>query len=329
MSDTAAAPAAAPAASPTTPTAPDAGANPGAPVAAPTERKRINLAELGDDTDFVGIVDGKEEVMSASEYRRLLQQGRASTKAWQESKRMRNEVVGERRQIQAAQAELRDALANPAQFRAVLAEAGYSPREIAQAIIEADEAEARMSPEAKELRAIKAQQAEMQRRAQEQQRIEYQRQTEAHLGQFRAIFDGVCDLGGIPKAPKVRAVIHDALADAALFVDQQIRTGQRQHKMSEAEAVQIARNVYRDYATEYAGAIDEDAILSRLTPEMVQKYHAKNPPKPQSVQAAPSQPDLPRDRHGRFTEPYRAANVDVNGRKTQYRDVFEALGSRR
>ena len=170
MSEIAAAPAAA--AAPTNAAPPSEPGNDGAEgvqneTPAQRERRRIVLAELADDDEFVLNVDGQEVVESAAELRRKRQQNESATRKFQAAKQA---MVEAKQQIESARqeaTEMLELLKNPRQLAAAIADAGGDPAAYLKMVTDALTEETSLTAEARELRRIKAQQ---QKAAAEQQR---------------------------------------------------------------------------------------------------------------------------------------------------------------
>lgn len=301
MSD-AAAPSA-PVAAPTTAPAPEAAATPQPGTETPAEtraRQRIELAKLADDDEIVMVVDGQEVAMPAAKARQRWQQGESATKRYQEAASKRREAE---ELLHAVATTIRD----PRALHRELAGLGLSPREMAEEFLRIEAEEAALTPEQRRLRELEAEQerllaereAEVERRQQE--RVQYREQT------FTRVFVAGLEAAGLASAPQA---VQD---DCAWAFKELVESAESEgRKLTKAEIAGALRDAARGRARFYSAHLDDDAILERLTPELIAKAQAK------SVGAVPTltpqAPAQPRDDRGRF-QPGASQGTDVNGRR--------------
>jgi hypothetical protein len=320
MSENAPTPASAPVAAPniaaTSNTPPAAGAPAAAPQAAATERQRIALAEAPDDAEVVLRVDGKDVVVSAAEARRRLQTSEAANRRFEEAKKLRQQAEAQSRAIA-------ESLQDPARFREELSAAGYSPREIAEAILKAEIEEANLTPEQRRLRELEREQRKWQAEREQAQRQEFERVTQYHQQVYANAIGNAATLAGVPDSPRIRAVVQGALVSA---IGKAIEIGK---SLEMADLTALARQAYTEHASDYRAALSPEERRALITEEDVAWYHEQRKAKqPRAVE--PTQPSSqPRDERGRYAEAQaRKAGGDVNGRAV-IRNPMDALAAAR
>lgn len=307
MTDAAAAPAAAPVAAPSAPSngaAPTGAADaatapqqPGETAAEARERRRIALAELADDDEIVSIVDGREVVEPAKDWRRRYQQGISATRKYQAAAAEREQARQEAARVRQEAEQIIQYLREPEKLFAAILEAGGDPLTWAEQVQAAHERERQLSPEARELRRIKMQQerdrAEMEARAQQARAYEMQRLEQT----YRRTFDAVSARAGIPQVPEIREAVDVALANA---IERAMQSGRQ---LGAADLVAVATQAYKARRDAYAAHLDAEAAKA---------IAAKHAPPPSPVTPAPVQKNLPpRQDDGRFTTQRRGSALDA------------------
>ena len=149
---------------PSTPTTPNGGADPQpGSAAAPNpgseqsaNAQRIELAKLPPNTIVTVIADGEEREMTAADAFKFLGRGFSANKRFEDAKAERMTAAQERAEAQRMIEEIAGAVGDPARFRRILAENGITPAQWAQALLQADEQESRLTPE-QQLRFVEAQ----------------------------------------------------------------------------------------------------------------------------------------------------------------------------
>ena len=285
--------------------APEGGAAPQTP--AERQRQRIELAKLADDDEVVMVVDGKEVPLTAAEARRQIQSAAASTKRFQEAARARREAD----EILHA---VTSTLGDPRALYRELASAGLSPRQIADTFLQMEAEEAALTPEQRELRAMQAEREQLL----EQRRQEAEQRQAAHVQRREQIFTRAFEAGlkdaGLDAAPD--AVKDDVAWAFKALVEAAEDEGR---KLTRSEVANALKQAARGRAGHYSSLLDEEALLARLTPELVAKYAAAQKAQTRSVvDAAPPQP---RDqRSGQFVAKSNLAQ-DANGRQVVRGDI--------
>jgi hypothetical protein len=305
---------AAPAAAPAAPVAdanPNAAPDPGAQPAPAPERRRVALHELADDDEVIGIVDGQERAWKVAEARRRLQTEDASTRRFQEAKKV--EAAARMREERLART-----LGNPAMLAEEFRRAGMSPTEFARAMLEAQAAEEAMTPEQRKLREYEMKEREWREQQEHAQRQHTQQLVQQNAQVYERAFNDAANLAGVPDSPRVRRAVTEALVDA---VREAIGTNRA---LDQSALVRVARTAYEEHAQDYRRDLPEDLLMERLTPELIQKWNQKRASQKQAP-LTPVQPVVkPRDDSGRFAPQTRATNVDASGRPI-IRDAFEAM----
>lgn len=286
MSEIAAAPAAA--AAPTNAAPPSEPGNDGAEgvqneTPAQRERRRIVLAELADDDEFVLNVDGQEVVESAAELRRKRQQNESATRKFQAAKQA---MVEAKQQIESARqeaTEMLELLKNPRQLAAAIADAGGDPAAYLKMVTDALTEETSLTAEARELRRIKAQQQKAAAEQQRAQQAAYQRQVQHFTKQYTDRLNRISDTAGVPKDPTIRE--HVTMAQVRVVA----RAVERGEVAQEADLIKATLDAYQGVRRAYlaTAGVNPDAPKPPTSP----------------IKAAPSLPDdgtTQRDASGRF-----------------------------
>ena len=282
------------------------------------QRQRIALTDTPDDTEIVLRVDGADVTLTAAEARRRLQTDAASTKRFEEAARMRRDVEAQKRA-------LNEALTDPARFREELSAAGYSPAEIARAILQAEIEEQNMTPEQRRLRDLEREQRRWQAERRAQEEAEVQRVTQAHRAAYERAFASASDLAGVPQSPRVRQVVQSALVDA---VAKAVQIGA---SLDMSQLTSIARQAYQEHAADYRAALTVEERRALLTEDDIKWWTEQQRAKrPSAVDGTPAPAAQPRDDRGRYSTPNggrdrHAPAADVNGREV-VRSVRDVIG---
>ena len=293
----------APTTAPTTAAAPEAGATPQTGQETPAEtraRQRIELSKLADDDEIVMVVDGQEVAMPAAKARQRWQQGESATKRYQEAARKTRDAE---ELLHAVATTIRD----PKALHRELAGLGLSPRQMAEEFLRIEAEEAALTPEQRRLRELESEQerllAEREAEAERRQveRVQYREQT------FTRVFVAGLEAAGLAGAPQA---VQD---DCAWAFKELVEAAESEgRKLSKADIANAMKSAARARASHYAAHLDEDAILARLTPELLAKYQAKATGAVPTL--TPQAPHQPRDDRGRFQPPGNQG-TDVNGRR--------------
>ena len=326
---------AAPAAPATPAAAPSNGAAPptngAAPAqgAQPTAEQVINLYEAPDNARVMLRVNGRDVAMTAAEARRTLQNPQAANERY-------NAAAREKRETQELVRNFTAALDSPERLRDELSALGRNPGEIARALMELEIAEAGMTPEQKRLRELERDHRQLLAQRERQQQMAQQQEVQNHAQAYDREFTKAIEAAGVPPSPRIRMVVTHALVstmERVLQHNAQIKDQRRHVRLTPADLADVARKAYDEHATDYRQHLSRDHIRAAITDDDIAWYHEQRKMKPRPTQAAaPQQPntqdDHYRDRRGRFVNPERAANKDLNGRTIvpsgSFADMFEA-----
>lgn len=315
------APVAAPNTAPTTngaPGATNAAQAPEAPAtgetAAQRERRLMRAAELG-DVDFEFIIDGKPQKLTAEEAFRRIQRAESANKRYAEAKRLATEA-------QRQQERLASAIQDPNQFRLELQAAGYSPRQIAEAILQAEQADAQLTPEQRRVRELEAELADRQAFEEEAQQRAQQAQVVQAQQVYHKHFTEVIDSVGVPPEHPSRALLVQALARETYRVMEE--EGRRWKKGE-------AREFVSKLIAPFARPLSDDERVKAITAADVARWQEMQ--RAAKPQAAPQldRSQQPRDEAGRFApqaqDAPRGQPYTENGR-TIVRNMSKLWGDR-
>lgn len=294
---------AAPAAAPSTPqTTPNGGAdpqpgqasapNPGSEQSA--NAQRIELAKLPPNTIVTVIADGEEREMTAADAFKFLGRGFSANKRFEDAKAERMTAAQERAEAQRMIEEIAGAVGDPARFRRILAENGITPAQWAQALLQADEQESRLTPEQRELREYKAREEERKRADRENETKAYEQERAAAREGYTRAFHGLMTEEGIPEGHVSRDLLMPTLARAARYA---METYGR--PITKTEVRQVIANAKREFgALAQPPAPVEPPAPPRTAPQLA-RQEARDP------------------NTGRYRElpPTPAARLNVNGQR--------------
>lgn len=239
----------------------DAAANPAtqaADVATATDAQRqaarLELAKLDPNTEVVLTINGKERTVTVAEALRIVQTPIAADEKFKAAKQAAR--AAEEREARAMRA-----LQDPETAWDTLLELGYDPAQFAEQMMQRRLAEAQMTPEQRELRELRRQQA-----LQEQYRREYEAQQQQqlaarHEAMYRSAFDAAMTDAGLPANPALRARL---MPDLAAAVAEAVEVGTR---LNRSQLAELARQAYRPI---------RDAALSSLAPDERRAFYGSN-----------------------------------------------------
>lgn len=289
-------------AAPSTPTTPNGGADPQpGSAAAPNpgseqsaNAQRIELAKLPPNTIVTVIADGEEREMTAADAFKFLGRGFSANKRFEDAKAERMTAAQERAEAQRMIEEIAGAVGDPSKFRRILAENGITPAQWAQALLQADEQESRLTPEQRELREYKARDEERKRADRENETKAYEQKRAAAREGYTRAFHGLMTEEGIPEGHVSRDLLMPTLARAARYA---METYGR--PITKTEVRQVIANAKREFgALAQPPAPAEPPAPPRTAPQLA-RQEARDP------------------NTGRYRElpPTPAARVNVNGQR--------------
>lgn len=277
-----------------------------------------------DPTAIVVIpVDGEMVEMTAAEAAKRLGRGESANKRFEAAAREREEARRERAEADQLVREMAQNIGDPHRFRAFLAQNGITPRQFAQAMIEQEDADARLSPAEKELRAYKAREAAAREANERNQQTMEQQQRAQHREVFNRAFDQVMGAEGVAEDSLERDSIRSLLARAAMHVQKA-----EGRSITVGEARKVVRAAQQEYATHAQRRMTPEQRMSLITDEDFAAWAAK---RSQAQKAPDPAPPLERDRDpqtGQFREAPtsgRQKGVNVNGQRIirNFADAFD------
>lgn len=253
---------------------------------------RVELAKMDPGTIVSLLVDGQEVEMKASEAFKLLGRNVSANKKFEEAAQERKAIAREREQFKAYQQHFTQALSDPRRFRAELSALGMSPKAIASAILQAEEADAALTPEQRKLREYEERDAQRQEQEQRQQREQFEAQRSQHRDAYEQGFNKVMTAVGIPEDHVARDVLLPTLARIAAQVQEN-----EGRDLKVGEAKQIVRQLMQEMSGIGAAPMTDEQRRALITDADYEAWmQAKKAQRPQAAPAA----ERPRDRDGKF-----------------------------
>lgn len=319
MTEAASAVVAAPAAAPSAPNvsneAPPQGGQQAAP--APIEgsqaAQRIELQKLPPNARVVLVVDGEEVEMSAGDAAKRIGRGESANKRYSEAAEMRRQHAAEKAEFEAYQRQFAESLSNPDRLRREFAALGMNPRQIAQALIQAEEADAALSPAERKLREYEEREQARTQQEKQQQAQAYQAEVKQHRESYATGFNGVMTQMGIPADHVMRDVLMPSLARAAQY----IRSNEGR-EMTRGDCKRVIEHVIGQTST--LRPMTDEQRRSQITDADYQAWmESKRAQRPQAS------PAVGRDQQGRFvpqSDQPQSQRSNANGER-----VVSSLGS--
>lgn len=151
---------------------------------------RIDLASIDPNSVVTLSIDGQMVEMSAKEALKRLGRAESANRKFQEAASMRQQMTQLEQQINAN-------LGNPQALRYILSQAGYSPREIAKAMWDAEEYESNMTPEQRRIMQIEQENRMYKKQQEEQAREQHEYAVEQQIDAFRRDFNDAMTKAGV------------------------------------------------------------------------------------------------------------------------------------
>lgn len=308
-------------------TAPAAPANTGvtdAPAAAQQteaeqrEKRRIVARELHDDDEFVLDVDGKEQVISAKEWRRNTQRTVSADQRYREAQQAREAAEEKERRAFAQADALRKDLTDPRRFRAAASQLGLNPRQLAEQLLQIEQEEAQLSPEQRKLREYERMFAEQQQRDQQQRRAAEEAVAEERATKLQHRFMRVMEMAGVPMSDD--DTVELVLARMTSYADR-IRS-------TEGRSPSIGETIQDIHAT--LEKLERVSWGRRAPSERIKAIGPEDWAEYQRAQAAANQPTIaaaPRDSRGQSAanqprQPNGQFATDNRGGQRTVNDIF-------
>lgn len=306
----------------TAPGAPSGQAGGDAAAAAAIQQQRIDLAAMDPNTIVSVIADGERVEMRAGDAFKRLGREFTANKRFEEAARTRQEAAADRAEAERAIQRISAALADPAEFAALLTEYGVSREQWFAAMAQHHEQEQRLSPAERELRDLKRQQAQREREAEERAQQARAQEVERMQQGWHAAFSSVMKEMGVPEDGGVHDIIMPTLARATLHMQ---NTEGRNLKKSEVRA--IVNNAIQKF-----GALAQPSAQDRLanmTEDDVRAFMERKNAEVTGRQAAPQLPRNPEN--GRFMPGDPRAKAEAKARtnvhgKVIVKDPFSLFG---
>lgn len=246
-------------------------------------------------------IDGAERVAKWDEIQRDAQLSAAAQKRFEEAKAIKVSM-GELEQKARV---LEEYIKDPRRTMRAWAAQGYDPREVL-AVLQADiEAEAKMSPQERELRELRAREAQRQQEAIKQQETQRQQQEEAaetaETQRIEGIFQKNFDKRGLPPEDKSSVRAHMSVLMWGMH-DKLVEKGERA-KASELEASAWGemKSLAKDVIAMLAPEERAQLLGSELVSAFAQTHMSQAPALPGSVPQNHHSQSQPR-RNGQFSK---------------------------
>lgn len=311
----------------TTPASQGAPADVASATSEQVQRARLELSTLPPDAEIVMVIDGKEQVTTAADAIRRLQRDVSADQRFEMAKRAKREAAEREARIAAA-------LSDPMALRAELEAAGMSPREIAERMLQVDIEEASLTPEQRELRELKRQQAEWARQQEQVRQQQIAIQAKQNQQAYAERFNQIMDEAGIPKNQAIRDEIVPLMASrvrAALRAASDPYSDPADRVARPELLAQLARQHFSARSAAYAAAIDHTELLRKAPLDQIRAILAERAAQDEqaaalAAQAAPPAPpapvipgvrasqvaEQPRDERGRWRPPQQYSQGSVS-----------------
>lgn len=247
-----------------------------------------------------GVVDGQETELDHERAEHFLRTKESGQRRWQEAARLQQQAEAREAQIEEYLASIK----SPQGIRQLARDLQLSPREVAEAILAEEMAEANLSPEERELRDLRARDAEYRRNEEQRTRQQREQQIERHKQQFVQRFTGAVNaslerVGGPPNAGARQWITQRT---AQLYQDH------RENGVGDVHVDDLTKKAIAEYREMAQGAFGDDDLLERvwsneqLREKMRARYlEAAKPAHPSKPQPKPGPGDLPpRGNDGKF-----------------------------
>jgi hypothetical protein len=272
-----------------------------------------------------GVVDGEETELDHERAEHFLRTKESGQRRWQEAARAKQEAEARERQLE----DYLESIRSPQGLRELARQLKMDPREVAEAILAEEMQEAALTPQERELRELRARDAERTRAEQQRAAQEREAQIQAHKQQFTQRLVGAStealERVGAPQNQGARQWMTRRIAE--LYVDH------RQNGEGTITVDDLAKRAVSEYRDLASGAFTADDLIERVwsNEQAREKLRARyleaaKPAHPSKPQPVPRPGDLPpRAEDGKFTK----LRIDTSAAPSDFSRQLDELMKRK